>query len=107
MPIGWSLSCDPPVGSQLDLLQVELTSFLASGASFLFLCPWAITLKVILTFQMRHSDAHYDHQSVINTKLGSQQVYVTGSLIFRSLFSSFRIFKCTYQLGPPAIITDK
>ena len=35
MPIGWSFSCDPPVGSQLDLLQVELTSFLASGASFL------------------------------------------------------------------------
>ena len=35
MPIGWSFSSDPSVGSQLDLLQVELTSFLASGASFL------------------------------------------------------------------------
>ena len=34
MPIGWSFSCDPSVGSRLDLLQVELTSFLASGASF-------------------------------------------------------------------------
>ena len=33
MPIGWSFSCDPSVGSQLDLLQVELTSFLASVAS--------------------------------------------------------------------------
>ena len=38
VPIGWSFSCDPSGGSQLDLLQVELTSFLAtvaSGASFL------------------------------------------------------------------------
>ena len=35
VPIGWSFSSDPSVGSQLDLLQVELTSFLASGASFL------------------------------------------------------------------------
>ena len=35
VPIGWSFSSDPSVGSQLDLLQVELTSFLASRASFL------------------------------------------------------------------------
>ena len=34
VPMGWSFSCDPSVGSRLDLLQVELTSFLASGASF-------------------------------------------------------------------------
>ena len=34
MPIGWSFSCDPSVGSRLDLLQVELTSFFASGAIF-------------------------------------------------------------------------
>ena len=91
VPIGWSFSCDPSIGSQLDLIQVELTSFLARGASFLFLCPCAIALKVILTFQMRHLDAHYDHQSVINTKLGSQQVYVTGNLIF-DLYSLLFVF---------------
>ena len=81
--------------------------FLSKQSKLLFPCPCAITLKVILTFQMRHLDALYDRQSVINTKLGLQQVYVTGNLIFRSFFSSFRIFKCTYQLEPPVIITDK
>ena len=33
--MSWSFSCDPSVGSQLDLPQVDLTSFLASGVSFL------------------------------------------------------------------------
>ena len=33
--MSWSFSCDPSVGSQLDLPKVDLTSFLATGVSFL------------------------------------------------------------------------
>ena len=122
LPIGWSFSWDPSVGSQLDLLQVELTSFLASGASYLgrdpserrsryseFFVPrqlnqtknflkslahcWKQLIKVLFTDGIRSLERLPKGFECCTHNLGS--VFQSFRGLFNKTFTSV-IYKCSY-----------